>query len=407
MKSSKNNRSNDIPVSGAVLKWARESSGYSFAEVAQKLGRKRIDAHTIEMWENDQAFPSYSQLEALAYGIYRRPLAIFFFPNPPEEDTPDRSFRTLPQNVIRDLSPRIRLLIRRAQVMQMSLKELYDNANPASRHIIHDIRPSVTSTVTDLAQQARVYLGATLETQSHWQDPDRAFNEWRDILLRNGIFVFLDAFREAGATYSGFCLFDDTFPIIYVNNSAPPTRRIFTLFHETAHLLFRTGGIDTRLNEYIESLRGDAKKIEIICNRFAGAFLVPDTDFDTRIRGFKSEKSVLSGVEKLANIYSVSREVILRKCLDRGIVSANSYNEVVSRWQEERERLERQRKKKRKGGNIYNNQLVYLGRPYIETAFSQYRSKRISFSQLAEYLGVKYRGIPELEARLYRSGVKA
>ncbi|KKL56723.1 hypothetical protein LCGC14_2242570, partial [marine sediment metagenome] len=38
--------------------------------------------------------------ERLAYEIYKRPLALFFFPEPPEEETPKESFRTLPQEEI-------------------------------------------------------------------------------------------------------------------------------------------------------------------------------------------------------------------------------------------------------------------------------------------------------------------
>ncbi|MCP4567564.1 MAG: ImmA/IrrE family metallo-endopeptidase [FCB group bacterium] len=69
--------------------------------------------------------------------------------------------------------------------------------------------------------------------------------------------------------FSGFCLYDETFPVIYINNSQPATRQIFTLFHELAHLLLRTGGIDTPNDEYIQHLQGEAKQIEISCNQFA------------------------------------------------------------------------------------------------------------------------------------------
>ena len=50
---------------------------------------------------------------------------------------------------------------------------------------------------------------------------------WRKTLLDVGIFVFKDAFRVDD--YSGFSLYDDVFPIIYVNNSSAKTRQIFTL----------------------------------------------------------------------------------------------------------------------------------------------------------------------------------
>ncbi len=75
-----------------------------------------------------------------------------------------------------------------------------------------------------------------------WRNIDEALKEWRQAIYRVGIFVFKDAFREE--RFSGFSLYDDVFPIIYVNNSAAKPRQIFTLFHELGHLLFHTSGID-------------------------------------------------------------------------------------------------------------------------------------------------------------------
>jgi Zn-dependent peptidase ImmA (M78 family) len=71
--------------------------------------------------------------------------------------------------------------------------------------------------------------------------------------------VFKDAFRVDD--YSGFCLYDDEFPLIYVNNSTSKTRQIFTLFHELAHLISHTSGIDTLRNDFIDRLPDNERKI--------------------------------------------------------------------------------------------------------------------------------------------------
>ena len=74
------------PVAGVqpeVMRWARQSIGLSVSDVALRLKRP---AEEIEAWEAGDAFPSYPQLEKLAYQIYKRPLAVFFLPIPPEED---------------------------------------------------------------------------------------------------------------------------------------------------------------------------------------------------------------------------------------------------------------------------------------------------------------------------------
>ncbi|MGK7889424.1 MAG: multiprotein-bridging factor 1 family protein [Leptolyngbyaceae cyanobacterium] len=69
-----------VGIQPKILVWARETAGYSLEEVAQKLKRDLAD---IADWETGKSAPTYAQLEKLAYELYKCPLAIFFFPEPP------------------------------------------------------------------------------------------------------------------------------------------------------------------------------------------------------------------------------------------------------------------------------------------------------------------------------------
>ena len=64
-----------------ILKWARERSGYTVEAIAAFLKK---DASIVNGWESGERAPTYVQLETLA-DKYKRPVAIFFFPEPPEE----------------------------------------------------------------------------------------------------------------------------------------------------------------------------------------------------------------------------------------------------------------------------------------------------------------------------------
>ena len=83
-------------VTPEILLWARKTVGMSIEDVVHKLGQKRITSDVIERWEKGEEMLFYSQLEILAK-IYERPVAIFFFPEPLEEETPEQSFRTAPE----------------------------------------------------------------------------------------------------------------------------------------------------------------------------------------------------------------------------------------------------------------------------------------------------------------------
>lgn len=154
-----------IPVNPDVLRWARVSLNLPVEEVARRMKKKVAD---IEAWESGETSPTYVQLETLAYKIYRRPLALFFFPEPPEEETIAQSFRTLPADELQRIPPRIHYLLRQARVLQLNLAELYDGVNPAERKIWHDLDFAPTVAATDMAEQVRAYLGIELAQQQSW-----------------------------------------------------------------------------------------------------------------------------------------------------------------------------------------------------------------------------------------------
>jgi len=388
--------SKSIPVNPDVLKWARETAGLSVDDVVRKMKRKRVTAETVLSWESGENSPSYPQLERIAYKIYKRPLALFFFPEPPQEETPRQSFRTLPEYAIERLPERIRFLIRKARAMQLNLAELYDNANPASRHIVQDLSfdPGVSS--EEMAATVRDYLGIDLARQRRGKNSEEALKVWRDALEEHGVFIFKDAFRVEA--FSGFCLYDEQFPIIYVNNSQSKNRQIFTLFHKLAHLLFRTGGIDTPLDDYLDHLEGDSRRIEVLCNRFTGEFLVPGRDFEHRIRGIAIDDE---SIQELAETYHVSREVILRKLLDKKLVEQEVYEEKARDW------TQCAKTSVGTGGDYYKTMGAYLGERYLGIAFSRYYQNRISVEQLAGYLGVKVKNVPGMENLLFPRGATA
>ena len=390
--------SEQIPVNPVMLRWARETGGFDIADVVGKLKRKRITYETVASWEKGAASPTYIQLERLAYEIYKRPLALFFFPEPPEEETPAESFRTLPPEEINLLEPRLLYLVRQAKARQENLRELLDGVNPAKKQICSDITIHRSDTIPDVAKAVRGYLGVGLNTQYALKTNDQALKYWRDILEKHGVFVFKDAFKDGEC--SGFCLYDNVFPIIYINNSQAKIRQIFTLFHELAHLLFKTSGIDLRHDDYVRKMTGNNKRVEVFCNKFAGEFLVPTKDIEHRIRNQTIDNNLLT---RLARVYSVSREVILRKCLDLNHIADAFYTAKVREWNEER----LARGSSGSGGNPYYTKGVYLGAHYIETAFGKYYQGAISKTQLADYLDMKEVHVSTFEGYVLHRGATA
>ena len=395
--------SGPISVNPQVLCWARTSLDLSQEEVAQRMNKKATE---VDAWERGETSPTYIQLETLAYKIYKRPIALFFFPEVPEEEAIEQEFRTLPEDELQRIPPWMRYLLRKARVLQLNLAELYGGVNPVKRRVLHDLDFTPSVAAADMAKQVRTYLGIELDQQQAWKNTEDALKHWREVLEEYGVFVFKDTFKSLGGKsvgtgdipFSGFCLYDSDFPIIYVNNNNAKSRQIFTLFHELAHLLMHTGGIDTRQDNYIERMTGDDQRIEVLCNLFAAEFLVPSHDFEARSTSVSIDDRA---IENWASLYYVSRETILRCLLDQGRVGQQYYEQKVHQWSME------QTGSGGAGGNYYLTKGAYLGERYIEMVFNHYHQGRISVEQAADYLDARTKNVPKMEEWLFKQGTTA
>jgi Zn-dependent peptidase ImmA (M78 family) len=374
-----------MPITKAVLTWARDRAGFSITEAQEKF-------KSIAEWEDTSSdeTPTYVQLEALATA-FKVPIAVFFFPRPPNVPKIEETFRSVPEAALIAVEPRIKLLLRKAKVLQLNLAELNNGRNPARRLITRDIRFPITVDAGAMAADVRDYLGITLAEQTSWANTEVALEKWRARFIDVGVFVFKDQFRSDA--FTGFCLTDEEFPIIYVNNTAPKARQIFTLFHELGHLLFHTSGVDFRREVDAPRSTGTAHRIEVLCNRFAGALLVPDNAFRAEMAGRAAN---FDTALDLARHFNVSTLVIFRKMRDHRLIDAGAYQAAHSRAEAESDR------KSSKGGDPHNNRMAYLGRAYVGMALAAYHQHRIDESQLADYLLVKPRHVAPLEERFLR-----
>lgn len=388
-----------IPVNPEVLRWARESLGASVEYVAGRINKK---PEAITAWERGESAPTYVQLEKLAYAVYKRPLALFFFPAPPAEDRPEQSFRTLPDYKIAEMPPHLRYLLRKARVLQLNLEELCEGQHPAPRKIVRELTFQPEARASMMAGHVRRFLRVPLRTQQSWDATDVALETWRESLESVGVSIFKDSFREPRGQrkapqdeVGGFCLYDTEFPLIYVNNNVSKTRQVFTLFHELAHLLLGTGGVETARDDYIQRLRGGSRRVEVLCNRFAGEFLVPRADLERQAEGLSEDET---SIRKLARLYCVSGAVVLRRLLDIGRIDREAHDRLSGTLASERSGS------RGSGGDPYRTKGAYLGAAYIEKVFSKYYNNSISIDQTAQYLWEKPKNVPGFERWLLERG---
>ena len=379
-----------VGVQPSVLRWARESMGMSIEDVAHKLKKS---SEEVMAWESeDGVSPTYSQLENLAYKVFKRPLAVFFLPAPPDEIPPVREFRTLPHTDLQTLHADTYVQVRKAHAYQLTLKEIFEGKNPSVKKISHEAPLDMQRSIEAQALAVRKALGISLEDQLEWKSDELALKRWREAVEAQGIFVFKAPFKQKDI--SGFCLLDADVPLIYLNNSTTKTRQIFSLLHELAHLLFNVSGISKFEASYVNRLPMAERRIEQFCNKIAAEILIPSADFIQQIAGFPGNAESVQDhlYANLASRYGVSREAVLRRLLDMERVGQAFYEQKAKFWASQ--------KKAGAGGDWYASQNTYLSERFAREVIGRHYRNQISVEQASEFLGIKAKNFSGLEQRI-------
>lgn len=374
-----------VSVEPTVLMWARKSIGMSIDEVVKKI--KGVTINAIEEWEkkDSAAKPTFAQVERLAM-IYRRPLSAFLLPAPPEEDFP-KDFRTLPSKEEQPLKPKTYLAIRKAKRFQYSAKELIKELGAESKKLSIMANPS--DNPETMAENMRIRLGVKEFPGSTSFTMENALDEWIKILENNGILVFQISITM-NKEIRGFSLVDEDVLAIVLRRSDETSAKIFTLFHELAHLLLREGGICDLEESDISH--------EKFCNHFAGAFLVPKVNlFNHPIvkASIKAKEWPENLLKDIARDFKVSKEVILRRLWILGLTSKDYYLQKHKEWKSKYKGPFRRGRK-----DEIKICLQERGKKYISMVFDAYERRKIDNMGVADYLGVTSDKISRVKAAI-------
>jgi len=380
-------------VQPSVLRWAREARGISAETAANRLGVKE---ERLEAWERGDARPTVKQLRRLA-DVYRRPLGVFYLSDPPEDDETVNDFRRLPDVEERaSLSPELRLEIRLAHSRREEALELARSLRERPPRL--GIAATMNSDPEDVASRLLRRLDVSLERRRAWRDSGEAFNGWRAALETCGVLVF----QTGGARpyvvdpkeARGFSIADQPFPVVVANGREGPAPRTFTLLHELAHIALRQSGLcDLHWNG-----RSQTDRMEVWCNRLAGAVLVPagalrqHTVVRMPRRGPEWSDAELT---QLARTFAgASREVVLRRLLTIGLTTRDFYQE----WREQ------QRPPQREGGFLAPSDRAVKrnGLLFPRLVFEAHEERRIPLLDVANLLELGPRHLAEVRARALR-----
>ena len=383
-------------VKPELIRWVRSEAGLSVADAAKKAGTSE---GIVRQWEEGTLQPTVRQLRLLANAA-KRPLAIFYLAEPPWKFTALHDFRRLPGDPVADQSPALRLAVRLASEKRQVALDLATDLDDVPPTL--PIRASRGEPVIDVARRIRKLLGVSIREQMQWKDEYQALNGWRQAVQDKGVLVFQARGVEV-SEMRGFSVADEPMPLIVLNTKDAPNGRVFTLLHEFCHLLLRNGGIcDLRDRR---SQRPEQSPTEIFCNAVAAETLVPrETFIRARIVRDHAAGTAWTAPElrALASHFSVSWEVVLRRLLDTGQISAADYRFC-------RESLSAQYKATQTTQTGFTtpdrSAVSGLGPVFVKLVLVSYYQDRITSRDVSEYLGVRLKHLAKIEERVMGSKV--
>ena len=376
-------------VEPPLLVWARESFGYDLDQAAQKIG---VSTKRLASWEHGEEKPSISQLRKIA-SVYKRPIAVFYLPEPPRTFDAMRDFRRLPEDEREHFSPELLLEFRRARERREGALDLMKELGEEPKEFA--LRFQMTENPKAIAQKTREWLGVSFEQQIAWKTPYEALNYWVSSLENLGVLVF-QASKISIGQMRGFAISETVLPVIVLNGQDTPRGRIFSLFHELTHLFLNQTGVSDAEERF--TVQSEEDQIEVFCNRVAGEVLVPaDRLLQEKAVIAKRDLESWSDEElkQLADTFMVSREVILRRLIFVRKTTARFYeqkrNEFLMAYKEAREASGT--------GFVPYPKLVVrnLGSYFVKLVLDAYYNDVITSSDLSDYLHIKIDNLGKIE----------
>lgn len=327
----------DIPVNAALLRWARETAGYSLPEAAERAkitaprGKKIFPALSaadrLAAWENGEDKPSLAQLANLAKA-YRRPLITFFLDRPPLRTKSMTDFRTISG------SPKIPTVEfaafqRKLNNLHEELKQIVVEEGNAPLPYVGSQIPEIG--VKEMAGILRNSLG--LDEDENLCRRRDYFAYLREKAHNIGIYVLLMGdlggwqSRISPDEFRGIAIADKYVPLVVINKYDTKAAMLFTLIHELVHIWLGFSGISN--NDVFGS--ASTQKLEMFCNAVAAEFLVPEDTL--RLRWPSCPENPEKEIRHLAKTFWVSDAVVARRLKDLDMISHTEYERLFAIYQ--------------------------------------------------------------------------
>ncbi len=308
-----------IDINVDMITWAIARAGYDLHEFLTSSPK-------IKDWIEEEKTPTVKQLEKFSRKVHI-PFGYLLLKKPPIEKLPIPFFRT--NNTDEPVSLNVYDTILLMQKRQLWLREYLKDSGFDSHNYVGKYH--VDSNPIEIVADIRKTLGL----KTDWARSYATWGKSLDFLSQKveeiGIILTFNSVVGNNTTRPiavdecrGFVLVDKISPFMFINTADGKAAQMFTIVHELAHIWTgQSAGFDFR------KLQPANEPIEILCDKVAAEFLVPEDEF---IYEWNKEPDF----KRIARIFKVSPIVIARRALDIGKISKPEffafYNDYINKF---------------------------------------------------------------------------
>ncbi len=268
------------------------------------------------------------------------------------------------------------------------LLETANEIAPNEPFLIEGFKPSQKKPELSAQQLRKILKITTKEINELGRNDDYAvLRYWKSLFSSHGLYIFEKSWTSS--TLRAFSLVRGRKAVAVLSTGDQPLGRVFSLLHEVFHIVNKQPGL-------CDFHSGIDEDMEVLCNRFAAAMLMPEEEFQeyadaTGLSTDRKDEVSEHDVYLLRKYFKASRLSVYRRLQTCGYITKSFYQSVQDGYEDF---LPKSASKG--GGNFYRNRLNAVGQKYVGDTFSWYGEKKIGARSLATLLNVRVSQLSQL-----------
>jgi len=175
----------------------------------------------------------------------------------------------------------------------------------------------------------------------------------------------------------------------FLNGADYKSAQMFTLVHELAHIWLGSSAVFD-----LRQMLPAEDKTEILCNKVAAEFLVPEKQLRENWKSFQNADDFYQSI-----VFKVSKIVAARRLLDLDYINKQEFFDFYSEYIASIPKG----KKEKGGGNYYNTQPLRIGKRFANVVITATKRGTLLYRDAYRLTGLTASTFNEFENKFYKA----